>query len=104
MVPGNNQIGGQSSYTIIHPGLFNYLDYPDVASMACPKPMLFFNGEKDQLFPVTSVEKAFYKMRKVWESQKVGDRLVTKLWPVGHEFNQEMQEEAFKWLDSYLKK
>jgi hypothetical protein len=41
MVTGNNQTRGQSAYTMIHPGLSNYMDYPDVASIACPKPMLF---------------------------------------------------------------
>ena len=99
LVTGNNQTRGQSAYTMIHPGLFNYMDYPDVASIACPKPMLFFNGRQDGLFPVPSVEDAYSKMRKVWESQGVGDRLVTKLWDVPHEFNREMQEEAFDWLD-----
>jgi hypothetical protein len=103
MVPGNNQTGGQSSYTMTHPGIFNYLDYPDVASIACPKPMLFYNGELDRLFPVPSVKEAYAKMRRVWESQKAGHRLVTKLWPVPHEFNEEMQEEAFAWLDQQLK-
>jgi dienelactone hydrolase len=104
MTPGNNHTRGQSAYTMLHPGLFRYLDYPDVASLACPKPMLFFNGEKDLLFPVASVVDAYAKMRKVWESQNAGDRLVTKLWPVGHVFNLKMQKEAFKWLDTHLKK
>ncbi len=78
------------------------IDYPDIASIACPKPMLFFNGEKDRLFPVPSVKEAYEKMRMVWESQNTGEQLVTKLWPVPHEFNQEMQEEAFKWLDERM--
>jgi hypothetical protein len=39
----------------------------------------------------------------VWESQGVRDRLETKLWDVPHEFNAEMQEEAFAWLDRQLK-
>jgi len=95
----NNQTGGNSSYSMLHPGIFNHLDYPDIASMACPKPMLFFNGEKDRLFPVSSVKAAYQKMREVWDSQKAGYNLITKLWPVPHEFNQQMQEEAFKWLD-----
>lgn len=104
MVPGNNQTRGQSSFTMIHPGLFNYLDYPDVASLACPKPMLFYNGEQDVLFPVPSVRDAYAKMRKVWESQGAGDRLVTKLWDVPHVFNRQMQDEAFEWLDRQLKR
>lgn len=103
MAPGNNQVDGQSAYTMIHPNLFNHLDYPDVASIACPKPMLFYNGENDHLFPVSSVKKAYDKMRMVWESQNAGDRLATRFWPVGHEFNQQMQEEAFAWLDQRLK-
>jgi len=102
MVPGQNQTVGQSAFTMNHPGLKNYLDFPDVASIACPKPMLFYNGEQDGLFPVPSVLDAYAKMRKVWESQKAGDRLVTKLWNVPHVFNREMQEEAFSWLDKQL--
>ena len=40
------------------PGLRRYLDYPHIASLACPKPMLFMNGRQDKLFPVEGVENA----------------------------------------------
>jgi len=99
MVPGNNKTRSVSAATMTHPGLFWYLDYPDIASIACPKPMLFYNGLKDKLFPIPSVEDAYSKMHKVWQSQDVDDRLKTKLWDVPHEFNSEMQDEAFEWLD-----
>lgn len=102
MVPGQNQTTGQSAFTMTHPGIFNYLDYPDVASIACPKPMLFYNGEDDALFPVPVVEEAYAKMRAVWESQGAGDRLETKLWKVPHVFSREMQEEAFAWLEWWV--
>ena len=61
--------------------------------------MLFYNGLWDGLFPIPSVEDAYAKMHKVWQSQDADDRLKTKLWDVPHEFNYEMQEEAFGWLD-----
>ena len=102
MVPGNNQVKGHSAYAFLVPNLRNFLDYPDVAAIACPKPMLFYNGEQDGLFPVPSVKEAYAKMRRIWESQNAGDRLVTKLWDVPHEFNREMQAEAFQWLDEQL--
>jgi len=102
MVAGNNQTRGQSAFTMAHPGLYNHLDYPDVASLACPKPMLFYNGLKDTLFPVAGVEDAYAKMRKVWESQGTGDRLATKFWDVPHCFNREMQDEAFAWLNRQM--
>jgi dienelactone hydrolase len=102
MVPGNNQTGGQSAFTMTHPGLFAYLDYPDAASIACPKPMLFYNGTQDALFPVPSVREAYAKLRRVWESQHAGERLVTKLWQAPHVFNRQMQDEVFAWLEGYL--
>ena len=103
MVPGNNQTVGQSAFSMLHPGRSNWIDYSHIASIACPKPMLFFSGEQDSLFPVESVKSAFQTLRGVWESQGAGDRLVTRLWPVPHVFNMEMQEEAFSFLDRYIK-
>ena len=103
MQPGIHQTGGQSVYTMLHPRLHNHLDFPDVASIACPKPMLFYNGKQDTLFPVPGVEDAYHKMRKVWESQDAGEKLVTRLWNVPHEFNHGMQAEAFDWLDRWMR-
>jgi dienelactone hydrolase len=102
MVPGNNQTGGQSAFTMIHPGLGNQLDYPDVASIACPKPMMVVCGRRDKLFPVECIEAAFAKMQKVWESQHAAERLATRLYDAPHEFNAAMQDEAFAWLDQQL--
>lgn len=103
MVPGQNQTVGQSALTMTHPGIFNWLDYPDVASIACAKPMLSYNGEQDSLFPVPMVEEAYAKVRAVWELQGVGERLETRIWPVPHVFSLQMQEAAFAWLDRNLR-
>ena len=61
------------------PGLRQYLDYPHIASLACPKPMLFINGTKDKLFPVPGVKDAFAEMHKVWKSQGADNLLDTEL-------------------------
>lgn len=103
MVPDNNQTRGQSAYSMLAPNLYLYLDIPDVASLACPKPMLFFNGSKDTLFPIGGVEDSYKIMKKVWQSQGKQDNLYTRIWDIPHEFNNDMQEEAFNWLDKYLK-
>ena len=100
---GNNQTTGQSAFSMLHPGLRNALDYADVAAIACPKPMLFYNGRQDGLFPVPGVEAAYRTLRAAWTEQAASDRLVCKLWDVPHQFNQAMQQEAFAWLDRYLK-
>jgi hypothetical protein len=103
MVPGNNHARGQSAYTMVHPGISHYLDYPDVASIACPTPMMFCCGGRDDLFPVESIKEAFARMRKVWDSQHAGDNLVTKLYDSPQEYNLMMQSDAFRWLDKMLK-
>jgi dienelactone hydrolase len=102
MQPGMNQTAGQSAFSMLHPGLHDSLDYPDVASIACPKPMLFFNGAQDPLFPADDVRRAYDRMRQVWASQGASEHLVTKLFDAPHEFNQAMQQEAFAWLDMVL--
>ena len=99
---GINVSGGNSAHSMVHPGMLNYFDYPDVASIACPNPMLFYNGLQDGLFPINSVEEAYNKLHEIWKSQGVENKLETKLWDVPHEFNTEMQEAAFMWLDNQL--
>ena len=85
------------------PGLRLYLDYPHIASLACPKPMLFINGEKDKLFPVPGVKKAFGIMRDVWESQNASDDLFTELWDMPHECGPKAQDRLLEFFDQYLK-
>lgn len=99
MVPGNNQLRGSSSWNMVHPGLLRYLDYPDVASLAAPKPALFFAGETDRLFPIESVRIAFGKMRRVWRAWDAEGRLDTRILPGGHAFDERTQDSAFDWLD-----
>jgi dienelactone hydrolase len=101
--PGNNQTRGQSAYSMIQPYIRNQLDYPDVASIACPKPVLFQNGMQDSLFPVASVERAYQRLKEVWRAQGASQQLQTQLWPVGHQFSHDMQQSAFEFLDRWLK-
>ena len=99
----NNQNKGGSAYAMLIPALRRYLDYPHVASIACPKPTLFFNGTRDKLFPIEGVRDAYREMEAVWQSQGASDRLVTKLWDEKHFFNKEMQKETLEFFDRWLK-
>ena len=85
------------------PALRQYLDYPHIASLACPKPMLFINGTKDKLFPVPGVEDAFAEMHKVWKSQGADNLLDTELWEIPHSCGLKAQEKMLEFLDKNLK-
>ena len=51
MQPGGNQLRGQSAFAMLHPALGGRLDYPDVAGLAAPKPMLFLSGRQRPALP-----------------------------------------------------
>ena len=85
------------------PGLRQYLDYPHIASLACPKPMLFINGTKDKLFPVPGVKDAFSEMHQVWKSQGADNLLDTELWEIPHSCGLKAQEKMLEFLDKNLK-
>ena len=85
------------------PGLRQYLDYPHIASLACPKPMLFINGTKDKLFPVPGVKDAFSEMHQVWKSQGADNLLDTELWDIPHSCGLKAQEKMLEFLGKNLK-
>ena len=84
------------------PGLRRWLDYPHIASIACPKAMLFINGSQDKLFPVAGVEKAFATMRATWQSQGADDRLETELWDIPHSCPIRAQQRVLDFLKRNL--
>lgn len=85
------------------PSLRQYLDYPHIASIACPKPMFFINGLNDKLFPVPGVKKAYAIMHDVWNSQKAGDKLVTELRDITHSCGIEEQKSVLDFMNKFLK-
>ena len=84
------------------PGLRRWMDYPHVASMACPKPMLFINGSQDKLFPVPAVEKAFKTMHATWKSQYADDKLETEIWDIPHSCPLRAQERVLQFFEKNL--
>lgn len=103
MTPKNNQLKGGSAYAMMLPDIRNWMDYAHVAGIICPRPILFFNGTQDKLFPVEGVEEAYAIMRQTWNSQNAGEHLHTKMWELPHTFNVEMQDETRLFFDKYLK-
>ena len=84
------------------PGLRRWLDYPHIASIACPKALLFINGSQDKLFPIPGVEKAFRIMHDTWESQGAGDRLETEIWDMPHSCDQRSQLRVLQFFNRFL--
>ncbi len=89
-------------HTKVVPGLYKYLDYPDVASLAAPTPLLVINGKRDGLFQTDGVQASFDKLHACYTKARVPDHIRTSWYDTPHEFNVEMQQEAWQWLRKWL--
>jgi dienelactone hydrolase len=89
-------------HTKLVPGLYRHLDYPDVASLAMPTPLLVINGSKDELFEPAGVRASFEKLAACYQKAGVPELLRTRLYDAPHEFNREMQTEAWSFLEKHL--
>ena len=80
------------------PGLYRYLDLPDLAALIAPRSVLVINGSKDGLFPRDGVENAFRKIEACFQKAGVPEHQRCRLYDAPHQFNREMQAEAWEWL------
>ncbi len=99
MQPGNNQLRGQSAFTMLHPEIAGKLDYPHFAGLAAPKPALIFSGAEDRHFPQAVALAAHGQVRDIWNAAGAEGWLETRLWPgEAHAFPVEQQDHAMDWL------
>ena len=85
-------------------GLHTSLDHPDVATLGAPNCAVFVQDcARDQLFTRAGMELAANKIRHVYDDLHQSDRFAMKFYDVPHQFNVEMQDDAFRWLDRWLK-
>jgi dienelactone hydrolase len=93
----------------VHSGLFDAfgvhaeLDHPDIASLGAPDTAILVQDcGRDRLFTRDGMESAIGKIRAVYTDQKHPERFEAKFYDVPHQFNVEMQEDAFSWLQKWL--
>jgi hypothetical protein len=89
-------------FTKLVPGLMRHLDYPDIASLAMLSALLVINGSKDGLFDLDGVRACFAKLSACYAKEGVAERFRGRLYDAPHEFNAEMQQEAWGWLARWL--
>jgi dienelactone hydrolase len=89
-------------FTKLVPGLYRYMDYPDVASLAMPAALMVINGSQDRLFNLEGVHASFEKLQACYRKAGIPDKCRTRLYDAPHEFNLEMQTEAWEWLKRWV--
>ena len=85
------------------PRQYQYLDLPDVASLNAPRPLLVLNCQQDKLFSPAGMQAAETKLSSIYSKMKAADKFKTSYYDVPHSMPIAMQEEAFEWLEKWLK-
>jgi hypothetical protein len=66
--------------------------------MAIPSHLLVINGRQDGLFTVAGMEEAQQKLADCYKKAGVPDHFRAHMYDTPHQFNREMQAEAWEWL------
>jgi len=78
-------------------------DYPQVAALVAPRPLLIANTDGDGIFPLNGVERLHAKVRRIYRLYGADDKLGLQISPGGHKDIQELQVAAFRWFNRFLK-
>ncbi|WP_018479488.1 dienelactone hydrolase family protein [Pontibacter roseus] len=85
------------------PQQYQYLDLPDVASLNAPRPLLVMNCRQDKLFNPAGMQAAEKKLTAVYAKMKSPEKFSCNYYDVPHSMTIAMQEDAFAWLEKWLK-
>lgn len=89
-------------HTKVIPGVHRHLDYPDIGALAMPRPVLYMSGTRDALFDVDGIKSAFDTLQQSYAKAGAPERCRTRLYDSPHQFNAEMQAEAWAWLGAHV--
>lgn len=78
-------------------------DYPQVAALLAPRPLLLSNSDKDKIFPLDGVLRVHEKVRRVYRLLGAEENLGLLITEGPHKDTQDLQVPAFRWFDRFLK-
>ncbi|MCB1232618.1 MAG: acetylxylan esterase, partial [Verrucomicrobiae bacterium] len=78
-------------------------DFPTIAALVAPRPLLIANTDKDRIFPLDGVVDVYQKAHHIYEVMGAGDKIGLTLYEGGHADTQPLRVPAFHWFERFLK-
>jgi dienelactone hydrolase len=78
-------------------------DYPAVAALVAPRPLLISNTDRDPIFPLEGVSRIHARVREVYRDFGKAPLLGLNITAGEHVDTQELQVHALRWLNAHLK-
>jgi hypothetical protein len=76
---------------------------PDVVALTAPNALLVQQCVQDSLYNMDGMQESCEKIGSVYKEIGCQEKFKSAFYDNGHQFNRAMQEEAFLWLDRWLK-
>ena len=78
-------------------------DYPQVAALVAPRPLLIVNTDADSIFPLDGVMRLHSEVRRIYELHHASTNLGLVIAPGPHKDTQDLQVPVFRWFNMHLK-
>lgn len=98
-----NEYVSRHSWAQYVPGLAGQLELSDVMAMGMPGAFMLQQCAQDELFPLEGMQKTCERVAALYQKAGLPERFACRFYDVPHQFNVQMQEDAFDWLDRWLK-
>ncbi len=78
-------------------------DYPEVAALIAPRPLLIANTDKDSIFPLDGVVRVHQAVQSIYELYDQTDHLGLLITDGPHKDTQDLRVPTFRWFNRFLK-
>ncbi len=78
-------------------------DYPAVAALVAPRPLLICNSDKDSIFPLDGVVRLHSKVAQIYKLYGATNKLGLLITEGPHRDTQDLQLPVFRWFNRHLK-
>lgn len=78
-------------------------DFPMVAALVAPRPLLISNSDKDSIFPLDGVVRTYFAVQKIYRLYDAEDKLGLLITEGPHRDTQQLRVPAFHWMNRWLK-
>jgi hypothetical protein len=78
-------------------------DFPQVAALLAPRPLLIGNSDKDKLFPLDGVVRLYEQTRRIYALYGATNKLGLLITEGPHADTQDLQLPVFRWFNRFLK-
>jgi dienelactone hydrolase len=82
---------------------FQRWDFPQLAALAAPRPLLIGGTDRDELFPLRGTLRVHDKVARIYALHEATDHLGLAITPGSHETTPELRLAVLRWFNRHLK-